>query len=182
MDKLRVRFKVTMALLVVLIVASTVVACLYTLYWAKDDRNTADTGVEKQYRGAGDTSDADKQSTETQDTEKEIGSRSGMINDTKSEEINRETTEPIIPDESNILREMMNQPVTTDIPMSSIIVMTRIQDEVNDDEEEEESWEDFGWEKERTSVKSTTKVTIPPFLLEDIGGDWADDLQEEWEE
>merc|ERR1719233_1235957 len=176
MDKLRVRFKVAMALVVVLIVASTVVACLYTLYWARDDRNTADTGVEKQYRGRDGTSDTDKQSieihdtgiqdTEIQDTEiqladndklyKEMESGSGMMKDTESAEMHdRDTTETKIPDETNILRDMMNQPVTTDIPMrNSIIVMTRIQDEVGEDNDDEESWEDFGWEKEGTSVKS----------------------------
>ena len=174
------------------ILASTVVACLYTLYWAKEDRNTADTRVEIQYRVAVNTTD--KQSTEKQDAgiketeihiaETEIESGSGVIQDpeigrekTQDSEIQnttKDTTQDtMIPNESNILRGGLDQP------------MTRIHLEVDDDDDDnddEEYWDDFGWEKERTTVVSTTKVTIPPFLLEDIGGDWADDLQEEWED
>ena len=65
------------------------------------------------------------------------------------------------------------------------------------DEEDEESWEDFDWESSRevieiessTTMKSVNElssrsntVTLPPSLLEDVGGDWGDDFDDMWEE
>ena len=83
-------------------------------------------------------------------------------------------------DESNIMREMLESEGTKETgnsPGKHTPVKQETSFDMNGDdtEEEEESWEDFGWEAE-----ASTQVTIPPSLLDDIGGDW-DDFQNEWE-
>ena len=106
-------------------------------------------------------------------------------------------------DESSIVKRM-DQPKTTTEAMthsSKIIDLitessTRPIVTEEDIDEEEESWEDFDWEssgevirRSSTSTKSAPEsssrsntVTLPPSLLEDVGGDWGDDFDDMWEE
>ena len=90
------------------------------------------------------------------------------------------TTEQI-QDKSKMMRKIMDEPrmnTETNILTSNSVQLTPETRAIlaeDDIEEEDESWEDFGWE-------TSTRVTIPPSLIKDVGGEWGDDFQEEWEE
>ena len=106
-------------------------------------------------------------------------------------------------DESSIVRRMDQPKMTTEAMKHSskiIYLITELSTRpfVNEEDidEEEESWEDFDWKssgelirESSTSTKSAQEsssrsntVTLPPSLLEDVGGDWGDDFDDMWEE
>ena len=138
---------------------------LYTEYKAQDIK-------ELNTRGTGDEVDTVESSTWiTRTTEMERS----------TEQIQDESSTEQIQDESNIMRQMMDEPrmnTETEALTSrsvQLIPETRAEMAGDDIEDEDESWEDFRWE-------TSTQVTIPPSLFDDVGGEWGDDYQEEWEE
>jgi hypothetical protein len=95
--------------------------------------------------------------------------------------VRTESSTEQLQDESNVMRQMLEEArmnTETEALRSTRVqlVPETIAGKAGDKlEEEDESWEDFGWE-------TNTQVAIPPSLLEDVGGEWGDDFQEEWEE
>eukprot|EP00092_Neocalanus_flemingeri_P006936 GFUD01007488.1.p1 GENE.GFUD01007488.1~~GFUD01007488.1.p1 ORF type:complete len:229 (-),score=74.40 GFUD01007488.1:48-665(-) len=125
---------------------------------------------------------------------------------TQGTEMNSESsTTSQIEDESNSMRgwldkpEMTTEAITHTSKIIALITESSTISLVSEEEveKEEESWEDFEWDssgevaresttplEKSTPVSSnkSSKVTVPPSLLEDNGGDWGDGFDEEWDE
>ena len=165
---------------------------LYTEYKTEDDKslNTTRTGhqVDTVKSSTGTMSTVTRESSTEQIQEEsstepinDESSTEQIQDESSTEQIQDELNTVQIQDESNIMRQMMYEPrmnsETKSLTSRSVQLIPKTRAVLAGDEikDEEESWEDFEWE-------TSTQVTIPPSLFENVGGEWGDDFQEEWEE
>ena len=148
-------------------IASTLSYCLYAEYRAGEGRTANTTVVADHTVG---TVTVGRKTTEADHT---------VITVEASTLTTRATeTEKEMVDESNIMRDMLDKAEvntkTNITPSRSTHFIPKNISGKELVEDEDGSWEDFGWE-------TTTKMTVPPSLLKDVGGKW-DDFQKEWED
>ena len=154
-------------ILIIYCIASTLSYCLYAEYRAGEGRTVNTTAVADTAEGTV------REGMKTTEAEHTVGTVEASTLTTRAAGVEREMV-----DESNIMRDMLdtaevNTETNTTPSRSTHFIPKNIsgKDLV---EEEDGSWEDFGWE-------TTTKMTVPPSLLKDVGGKW-DDFQKEWED
>ena len=144
---------------------SVLLYCLHAQYW--------DTGsTHSQHKPDPANHTAEDQEKMIQDTETDADMQDTIIKDTI---VNYTEIQDTKIQEEKVQDTEIQDTMIHDTPKDESIILRQMADGPAVVEDEEESWEDFGWE-------TTTKVTIPSFLLEDIGGNWGEDFQEEWEE